>query len=105
MSKQSRARSRRHKNKKGTGMAAPIIITPAMKYELLSTNLDALHHELFKKKDSWGIDLIDLFYCELWHELEERVEAQRKSPSKERVLNMVLEIKVQLQDNSNYINR
>ena len=104
MSKQSRARARRHK-KKGTGMMAPtIIITPTMQYNIMGNNLDELHRELLKKKDSWGMHLIDLFYCELWSELTECVSSQRKSKSKERVLNMILDVKIQLAENNDYIN-
>lgn len=102
MSKQSRLRARRHnKSKKSTNTAATLTfaqLSEATQFELLHRSLDALHAELYKKQSTWGTDILSLFYCELWSELLQRLEAQRKSQSKERAINMVVNIKCYLHD-------
>lgn len=100
MSKQSRAKSRRHKKKVGTGAVAPVKVMAVRrmseysKYTMLNSLLDDLHRELYKKQNTWGASLINLFYCELWSELTREIEKQRKSKSKENVLNMIVDIKM-----------
>ena len=99
MSKQSRARAKRHHHKKkvGTGAMAPVMVrrfSESTRYELLNDMLDTLHQELYKKRMTWGTDVLGLFYCELWSELMAIVKKQRKSPSKERTLKLIVDIKV-----------
>lgn len=99
MSKQSRARAKRHNHKKkvGTSAMAPVMVrrmSESTRYNILNDMLDSLHEELYKKRMTWGIDAINLFYCELWSELMSIVEKQRKSASKERTLNLIVDIKV-----------
>lgn len=100
MSKQSRAKARRHKKKVGTGAAAPTMtyvvryMSEKEKYHMINSLLNELHHELCKKQTTWGASLINLFYCELWSELAREIESQRKSKSKERTLQLIVDIKV-----------
>ena len=100
MSKQSRARAKRHHKKVGTGAAAPTIIrrvqrmNDANKYSTTQTMLDELHKELCKKQSTWGADILNLFYCELWSELAKEISTQRKSKSKEKTLQLIFDIKI-----------
>jgi hypothetical protein len=98
MSKQSRAKSRarkNHKKKVGTGTAATAIVNmPENKrYRLKHDILDSLHRELVKKIPTWGADMLNLFYCELWTDLEAAVSNQRKSQCKDRVIDMIHHIR------------
>jgi hypothetical protein len=102
MSKQSRAKSKRHNHKKkvGTGAAAPtrVVRLRAMndgnRYYAVQGMLDDLHSELWKKRNTWGMEIINLLYCEMWSEMEHIIAVQRKSESKERVLKLIVDIKV-----------
>lgn len=102
MSKQSRARAKRHNHKKkvGTGAMAPTLamrmarMSEPHRYEVRSELLDSLHRELCKKQATWGMEAINLFYCELWSELMKEVSKQRKSKSKERTIQLIIDIKV-----------
>lgn len=101
MSKQSRARAKRHNKKKvGTGAMAPTFamrmarMSEPHRYDAMSDLLDSLHRELCKKQATWGMTPISLFYCELWSELVKEIERQRKSKSKERTLKLIIDIKV-----------
>lgn len=101
MSKQSRARAKRHNKKKvGTGAMAPTLamrmarMSEPHRYEVSSDLLDSLHRELCKKQATWGMEALNLFYCELWSELTKEIARQRKSKSKERTLKLIIDIKV-----------
>lgn len=102
MSKQSRARARRHNNKKkvGTEAMAPTMIvrvqrmSDSNRYSLMQELLDSLHAELCKKQSTWGTDTMNMFYCELWTELMKQVEMQRKSQAKARTMQLILDIKI-----------
>ena len=100
MSKQSRARAKRHHKKVGTGAAAPTIIrrvqrmSDTNRYITVQKMLDELHRELCKKQSTWGSETINLFYCELWNELASEISTQRQSKSKERTLQLIVDIKV-----------
>jgi hypothetical protein len=96
MSKQSKARAKRHhKPQAQRGTEARIARMPeAARYKTRNTLLDELHKELYSKRETWGANLINLLYCELWSELNEEVSKQRKSPCRERVLNIIVDIKI-----------
>lgn len=102
MSKKSRAKSKRHNHKRkvGTGAAAPTMIVrlksmnEGNRYSTVQGMLDDLHSELWKKRNTWGMESISLLYCEMWSEIERIVAVQRKSESKERVLKLIVDIKI-----------
>jgi len=101
MSKQSRARAKRHNKKKvGTGAMAPTLamrmarMSEPHRYDAMNNLLDSLHKELCKKQATWGMEAINLFYCELWSELMSEIKRQRKSKSKERTIKLIIDIKV-----------
>ena len=102
MSKQSRARAKRHNHKKkvGTSAMAPTLamrmarMSEPHRYEIGSELLDSLHRELCKKQETWGMEAINLFYCELWSELMKEISKQRKSKSKEKTIQLIIDIKV-----------
>ena len=102
MSKQSKAKSKRHHKPHtvhGTEAKVKVIarMPEAKRYVTRNTLLDELHKELYNKRETWGTELISLFYCELWSELDNEVSKQRKSPCKERVHNMIVDIKIHMQ--------
>ena len=100
MSKQSRAKSRRHK--KATGAKAPVmtfeervaIMDEATKYYIKSHLKDELHDILCARQKYWGYEPISLFYCECWWQLAELVKDKRNSKSKTRVLEILRDLKV-----------
>ena len=100
MSKQSRARAKRHKKKVGTGAAAPAIMVRVKRmsdnnrYSMVQHLLDELHQELCKKQSTWGTNIINLFYCELWSELANEINSKRQSKSKEKTLQLIVDIKI-----------
>lgn len=76
MSKQSRAKSRRHK--KPTGAVATfersIRYMPEDRlYKMLSDLLDELHKALCDRRTFKSREFLDLFYCHLWSDLEYKV--------------------------------
>ena len=96
MSKQSRAKSRRHHNKKKVGTGATMTFEQSIKlmpenerYFLKTAMLDEIHRELCKKQHSWGSEPLNIFFCELWTDLEQVVMAHRNSKGKMRLLELI----------------
>lgn len=87
MSKQSRAKSRRHK--KGTG-ATPtfeqsIRYMPENRlYKMLGELMDELHKALCDHRTFKDRAYLDMFYCHCWNDLEGKV-AMKNSGSNNRV--------------------
>ena len=98
MSKQSRAKSRRHK--KGTGAVATfeksIRYMPEDRlYKMLSELLDELHKALCDRRTFKSRQYLDLFYLRHWNDLEYEV-ALKNSNSDNRVkaLELIPKIRV-----------
>ncbi len=77
MSKQSRAKSRRH-HKKPTGAVATfeqsIRYMPVDRlYKMLSNLFDELHKALCDRRTFSDREYLDMFYCHLWSDLEHKV--------------------------------
>ena len=96
MSKQSRAKARRHHNKKKVGTGATMTFEQSLKlmpenerYFLETAMLDEIHKELCKKQQSWGATPLSLFFCALWTDLEGVIMAQRNSKCKRRLLELI----------------
>ena len=93
MSKQSRAKSRRHK--KPTGKKAPTFVEvissmdEATRYYVLGKMRDELHDILCARQKFWGSNSLNLFFCEQWWQLTELVKEQRESKSKVRALEIL----------------
>ena len=98
MSKQSRAKSRRHK--KPTGKKAPTFaetvsrMDEATKYYVKSKMKDELHDILCARQKFWGSECLSLFYCERWWSLTEEVMTKRSSKSRTRALEILNDLKV-----------
>jgi hypothetical protein len=98
MSKQSRAKSRRHK--KATAKKAPTFaevvarMDEATKYYVKSKMKDELHDILCARQKYWGNKPLELFYCECWWQLTEEVMTKRSSKSRTRALEILTDIKV-----------
>lgn len=76
MSKQSRARSRRHK--KGTDAAAVFeksirYMPEARLHNMLKETLDELHRALCDRRTFKDREFLDLFYLRYWDELETKI--------------------------------
>lgn len=86
MSKQSRAKSRRHK--KGTGAVATFeqsirYMPEARLYKMLSELLNELHKALCDRRTFKDNDFLSLFYLRCWNDLEHKV-ALKNSASDNR---------------------
>lgn len=98
MSKQSRAKSRRHK--KATGAKAPTFaetvnrMDEATKYYVKSKMKDELHDILCARQKTRGNEPLNLFYCERWWTLAEEVLGKRSSKSRARALEILNDLKV-----------
>ena len=98
MSKQSRKKARRH-HKTPTGAKAPTFadtikhMSEATRYITKTRMLNELHDILYSRKSSWGMDLINTFYCEMWWTLEAEISEKRSSKAKTRALQLVADIK------------
>ena len=98
MSKQSRAKSRRHK--KGTGAVATfeqsIRYMPEDRlYKMLSGMLNELHKALCDRRTFKDNDFLSLFYLRHWNDLEYKV-ALKKSASDNRAKALELIPKVRV---------
>lgn len=93
MSKQSRAKSRRHK--KGTGAVATfeqsIRYMPEHRvYNKLAEMLNELHKVLCDRRTFKSREFLDLFYLRRWSELEHKIaRKQSVSESRERALELI----------------
>ena len=93
MSKQSRAKSRRHK--KGTGAVATfeqsIRYMPEDRvYKMLANTLNELHKALCDRRTFKSREFIDLFYLRRWDDLEQKLVRQRSvSDNRERALELI----------------
>ena len=93
MSKQSRAKSRRHK--KGTGAVATfeqsIRYMPERRvYNKLADLLNELHKALCDRRTFKSREFIDLFYLRRWDELEQKIAKQKSvSENREKALELI----------------
>ena len=86
MSKQSRAKSRRHK--KGTNTVATFDQTirympESRLYKMLGDLMDELHNALCDRRTFKDRVFLDMFYCHCWNDLEGKV-AMKNSGSTNR---------------------
>ena len=93
MSKQSRAKSRRHK--KGTGAVATfeqqIRYMPEDRvYKMLANTLNELHKALCDRRTFKSREFIDLFYLRRWSDLEKKIALKSSiSENRERALELI----------------
>lgn len=97
MSKQSRAKSRRHK--KPTGAVATfeksIRYMPEDRlYKMLSELLDELHKALCDRRTFKSREFLDMFYCHLWSDLEYKVAIKHSnSDNRVKVLELIPKVR------------
>ena len=97
MSKQSRARSRRHK--KGTGAAAVTFeqfiryMPEVEKSHLKDKIMDELHTILCDHRTTWGGKFLGMFYCHLWTDLEDNVASQNPGTNRTKALELIAKVK------------
>ena len=95
MSKQSRAKSRRHSHKKGTGAVATFeqsirYMPEDRAYKKLAELLNELHKALCDRRTFKSREFIDLFYLRNWHDLEKKIARQQSvSENRERALELI----------------
>lgn len=98
MSKQSRAKSRRHK--KPTGAVATfersIRYMPEHKlYDLKEEILNSLHKALCDRRVFKDHEFLELFNSRLWSDLERKVAMKRSTSDKiDEVLNLIPKVKI-----------
>lgn len=99
MSKQSRAKSRRHK--KGTGAAAPTFeqfiryIPEPRLYKMLGEVMNDLHKALCDRRTFKDREYLDLFYLRRWDELEGKVALKSSnSNNRTKALELIPKVRV-----------
>lgn len=97
MSKQSRAKARARRKSQGTGAAVAFARTinhmpEADRFYTKSVLLDELHKVLCDRR-TFSNDILGLFYCELWTDIEDVVMSKRDSKNRTKALELLVKIK------------
>ena len=98
MSKQSRAKSRARRKSVGTGSAAVSFaqtiryMPEAERFYTKSVILDELHRVLSDRR-TFDSNVLGLFYCELWTDIEDIVISKRGSKNRTKALELLVKVK------------
>lgn len=97
MSKQSRAKTRARRKALGTDATVAFVrsinrMPEADRFYTKSLILDELHKVLSDRR-TFDSNVLGLFYCELWTDLEDIVLAKRGSKNRTKALELLVKIK------------